>query len=34
MKIEKINENKIKVLIDIDEAKEWNEYKEHSVKYT
>ena len=24
MKIEKINENKIKVLIDIDEAKEWN----------
>ncbi len=23
MKIEKINENKIKVLIDIDEAKEW-----------
>lgn len=24
MRIEKINENKIKVLIDIDEAKEWN----------
>lgn len=35
MKIEKINENKIKVLIDIDEAKEWNvNIKNIAVKYT
>ena len=36
MKIEKINENKIKVLIDVGEAKEWNvDIKEgRSVKYT